>query len=140
MLSRPRNALLFAIVLSLVAGFAVTGHYLYKAPIGLDPSAFLLGDWIQSLAPGAAHAIAGPVWALGSLVVVAGISVWLLRRATSRSVDSARRSFLARAGSSAGMALGSIASRAICSPSSPPIRPVPSTMSETFHPVRPSRR
>jgi predicted aldo/keto reductase-like oxidoreductase len=108
MLSRPRNAVLFAIALSLVMGFAVTGHYLYKAPIGLDPSAFLLGDAIQSLAPGAGHAIAGPVWALASLVVVAAICVWLVRRAQARSVDSARRSFLARAGSGAGMALGSV--------------------------------
>jgi len=108
MLSRPRNAVLLAIAISLVAGFAVTGHYLYKAPIGLDSSAFLLGDSIQSLAPNAEHAIAGPIWALASLLAVAALCVWALGRATARQVDAARRSFLARAGSGAGMAIGSI--------------------------------
>ena len=51
MLSRPRNAVLCALALALVAGYFVTGHYLYKAPIGLDASAFLAGEWIQSLWP-----------------------------------------------------------------------------------------
>lgn len=109
MLSRPRNAVLCALTLSLVAGYFVTGHFLYKAPIGLDPSAFLLGDWIQRLVPGAGHAIAGPFWALGSLAAVAGVSVWLVRRAVAGRVDPARRSFLTRAGSGAGIALGSLA-------------------------------
>ena len=108
MLSRPRNAVLFALALSLLAGFFVTGHYLYKAPIGLDPSAFLLGDWIQVLVPGAGHAVAGPFWALASLIAVAGVSVWLVRRAVAGGIDPERRSFLTRAGSGAGMALGSL--------------------------------
>ena len=78
MLSRPRNAALFALAIALVGGFFVTGHFLYKAPIGLDASAYLLGGWIQSLAPAAEHAIAGLVWALVSLAGVAGLSVWLV--------------------------------------------------------------
>ena len=109
MLSRPRNAVIFALGLSLAAGYFVTGHFLYEAPIGLDPSGFPLGEWIQSLAPHADFAIAGPVWVLGSLAAVAAISVWLVRRAVASRVDPERRSFLTRAGSSAGMALGSLA-------------------------------
>ncbi len=93
MLSRPRNVVLCALVLSLVAGYFVTGHFLYEAPIGLDPSAFLLGDWIQRLVPGAGHAIAGPFWALASLAAVTGVSVWLVRgRSRAGSIRSAAAS------------------------------------------------
>jgi predicted aldo/keto reductase-like oxidoreductase len=109
MLSRPRNAVLCALVLSLAVGYFVAGHYFYKAPIGLDPSAFWLGEWLQALAPGAGHAIAGVVWALGSLAAAAAVSVWLVRRAVARRIDPERRTFLVRAGSGAGMALGSLA-------------------------------
>ncbi len=108
MLSRPRNAVLFALALSLVAGYFVTGHFLYVAPIGLDSSAFPLGEWLQSWAPGVHHAIAGPVWALGSLLVIMVVSVWLVRRSVAGRVDPARRSFLTGAGSGAGIALGSL--------------------------------
>jgi uncharacterized protein len=108
MLSRPRNAVLCALALALVAGYFVTGHYLYKAPIGLDASAFLAGEWIQSLWPSAGHAIAGPVWALVSLAAIMAVAVWLVRRATSGQVDAQRRSFLSRAGSGAGIALGAL--------------------------------
>jgi len=108
MLSRPRNAALCALALSLVVGYFVIGHYLYKAPIGLDSSAFLLGNWIQSLAPSAQHAIAGPIWALAALFAVIAVSVWLVRRAVAGRVDPERRSFLTGAGSSAGIAIGSL--------------------------------
>jgi aryl-alcohol dehydrogenase-like predicted oxidoreductase len=109
MLSRPRNAVLCASALSLAVGYFVAGHYFYKAPIGLDPSAFWLGEWLQALAPNAGHAIAGVVWALASLAAAAGVSVWLVRRAVMGRIDPGRRSFLARAGSGAGAALGSLA-------------------------------
>jgi hypothetical protein len=108
MLSRPRNAVLCALALSLVVGYFVIGHYLYKAPIGLDSSAFLLGDWIQSLVPSAQHAIAGPIWAIAALLAVMAVSVWLVRRAVAGRVDPERRSFLTGAGSSAGIAIGSL--------------------------------
>src|SRR5262245_36697120 len=81
MLSRPRNAVLCALALSLAAGYFVTGHFLYEAPIGLDPSAFPLGEWIQWLRPNAQFAVAGPVWTLASLAAVAGFSVWWVARA-----------------------------------------------------------
>jgi uncharacterized protein len=109
MQSRTGKALLGALVLSLGAGYFVTGHFLYTAPIGLDPSGFPLGAWIQSLVPGAKFAVAGPFWAMASLLVAAIASVWLVRRSRAGRVDAERRSFLARAGSGAGVALGSLA-------------------------------
>jgi hypothetical protein len=108
MLSRPRNAVLGALALALVAGYFVTGHFLYRAPIGLDPSGFPAGEWIQSFAPGVKHAIAGVVWAGVSLLVVIGVSFWWVKRAVAGSVDEERRSFLAGAGSGAGVAIGSL--------------------------------
>ena len=64
MFSRPRNAVLCALALSLASGYFVTGHFLYEALIGLDPSGFPLGEWIgewiQKLAPNAPFAVAGP--------------------------------------------------------------------------------
>jgi hypothetical protein len=104
---RPRNAALCALVLSLAVGYCVTGYFLYRAPIGLDPSGFPLGEWIQALAPSAHFAIAGPFWAIASLLAAAIASVWLWRRSLAGRVDPERRSFLRGAGSSAGIALGS---------------------------------
>jgi hypothetical protein len=38
---------------ALVAGYAISGEYLYHAVIGLDASAFPAGEWVQRhLAPG----------------------------------------------------------------------------------------
>jgi hypothetical protein len=108
MLSRPRNAVLCAFAFALAAGYFVTGHYLYQAPIGLDASAFPAGEWIQLLAPGAKHAIAGAVWVVASLVAIAAAAVWIARRGRSGQVDAQRRTFLSRAGSGAGVALGAL--------------------------------
>ena len=108
MLSRPRNSVLIALAFALVAGYAVTGYWLYKAPIGLDASGFPAGEWIQSLAPRAEHAIGGIVWALGSLVAIAALAFWWVRRAVAGSVDAERRGFLTGVGSGAGVALASL--------------------------------
>ena len=43
MFARPRNVAVACLLFAAVAGYFVTGHYLYKVPIGLDESAFLLG-------------------------------------------------------------------------------------------------
>jgi predicted aldo/keto reductase-like oxidoreductase len=108
-LSRPRNAVLCALAISLAAGYFVTGHFLYRAPIGLDPSAYPLGEWIQRLAPNAHFAIAGPFWAIASLFAAALLSLWLVRRSLAGRVDPERRRFLRGAGTTAGVALGSLA-------------------------------
>jgi uncharacterized protein len=89
MLSRPRNAVIFALALALVAGYFVAGYWLYRLPIGLD-------------APGI------PI-ALGlSLLAIGAVAFWLVRRAVAAGVDPERRRFLTGAGSGAGVALGSI--------------------------------
>ncbi len=108
MLSRPRNAALAALALALVVGFAVAGHFLYRAPIGLDASAFPAGEWIQSFVPEAKHAVAGLVWALLPLLAVAALAFWSVRRAVARGVDAERRSFLSGVGSGAGVAVASL--------------------------------
>src|SRR5262249_12473953 len=108
MLSRPRNALLCALAVALAGGYFVTGHFMYVAPIGLDATAFPLGEWIQGFFPGTQHAVAGLVWTLVSLLVIMALAVWLVKRAIAGRVDPVRRSFLVRAGSGAGMALGSL--------------------------------
>jgi hypothetical protein len=95
-----------------VVGFFAVGHYLYKLPIGLDPSAFLFGDAIQrvatSLNPDLTLTVAGAVWALVLLLVVAIVAVRLVgmsrRAAAVAGADPGRRFFL-----SSGLAFGSVA-------------------------------
>ena len=48
MFERPRNTALACLLFAAVAGYFVIGHYLYKVPIGLDESAFLFGEPLQS--------------------------------------------------------------------------------------------
>ena len=44
---RPGVVAALAIVVSLVIGFAWSGYYAWRASIGLDPSAFPLGDLLH---------------------------------------------------------------------------------------------
>lgn len=112
MSTRTRTVAIAALAVSLPFGFFVIGHLLYKAPIGLAPSAFLAGEAIQSVGrrvlPGFHHALGGPFWIVVSLLALAVGSFWAVKRAVSRGVDAGRRSFLTGAGSGAGVALGSL--------------------------------
>ena len=84
--ARSRNRVAWVIVLSgsLLAGYAVSGEYLYHGVIGLDSSAFPAGEWVQkNLAPDAPNAVGGGV---AAFVTLLGISVtggllfgWLAR-------------------------------------------------------------
>jgi predicted aldo/keto reductase-like oxidoreductase len=106
MIRKTSHAVLASFAIALVVGFAVAGHYLYKLPIGLDPSAFLAGDAIQSLFPDAENAVAGTVWLALSLLGVAVVSFLLVRSARparAETTDTRRRSFLA-----GGVAFGSL--------------------------------
>jgi len=97
----------WAIVLvgSLLAGYAISGEYLYHGVIGLDSSAFPAGDWVQrNLAPNAPNAVGGAVAAFATLfgIGVAGgcLFAWLRREPAAANVpsgSSARRAFLAGA-------------------------------------------
>ena len=99
--ARTRNRLAWAIVLvgSLLAGYAVSGEYLYHGVIGLDSSAFPAGDWIQrNFAPGAPNAVGGAVAACVTLLgisVTGGILFGWLRRDPASAGKRSRASTLA---------------------------------------------
>jgi len=58
-------------VVALVAGYAVSGHFLYHAVIGLDASAFPAGEWLQrTFGEGVPNAVAGMFLAGGGLLVI----------------------------------------------------------------------
>jgi aryl-alcohol dehydrogenase-like predicted oxidoreductase len=115
MLRTPRSAWLASLVLALLGGYFVSGHFFYRTPIGLDSSAFPAGEAIQRvvtwLSPGLRHDVAGWVWVIGSLLAFAAIAFVLVRRAVrarAAGVDPERRRFLTGAGAGAGAALGSL--------------------------------
>ena len=110
------RALSIVLIAALVAGYAISGEYLYHAVIGLDASAFPLGDWVQRrLAPNAQNAIGGAVAAFVTLLTISVtggfLFVWLRRRLATEATEAslvdppaepgARRAFLA--GSAAGV-------------------------------------
>jgi predicted aldo/keto reductase-like oxidoreductase len=114
-LPTPRKAIIGSLVFALGAGYFVVGHYTYKVPVGLDPSGFIAGEAVHSLAlrlvPGLESAMPGvgllvlPILGIGAAVF---FGVWAAVRSHSDDVDRARRSFLTGAGTGAGMALGSM--------------------------------
>jgi hypothetical protein len=115
MLGRPRNAAIACLLFAAAAGYFVTGHYLYKVPIGLDASAFLFGEPLQALATRVAgdfdHAVSGVILLALSLLAIAAVGFFVVRasvRAKAAAVDASRREFLTGAGSGAGVALGSL--------------------------------
>jgi hypothetical protein len=107
-----RSALIVSLLLAGVGGWFVAGHYFYKFPIGLDASAFLLGETIHGfllgLSPGINGSVVGVVWLVVSLLaiaVLAGVLVWRGRtaQAAATGADPGRRGFLA-AGAGVGAA------------------------------------
>ncbi len=115
MFLRPRGVILVSLIIALVCGFFVSGGYLYRSAIGLDPIAFPAGEQLQalgkSLFPALEVTLAGVILALGSLLVVALI-VFLWMRASVRGerqrTDPARRRFLTGALSGLGAALAAL--------------------------------
>jgi aryl-alcohol dehydrogenase-like predicted oxidoreductase len=103
------------LLFALVAGYFVTGHYLYKVPIGLNESAFLAGEALQSLAlrmkPDLTNAASGAILMLLSALGIAAVVFFVVRaavRAKVAALDPERRRFLTFAGSGAGAALGAL--------------------------------
>jgi predicted aldo/keto reductase-like oxidoreductase len=100
-------------ILALIAGWAVSGSYLYRAVIGLDATAFPAGEWIQrTIRPDASNAIAGLVlagvsWLLIPVVAI-GYAIFATRTsaagadAPARMAPSGRRRFLATTAAGAG--------------------------------------
>ncbi len=101
MYSKPCAAFLVAIAIALAVGWWVAGPLAYKAPIGLNETAFPAGEQLQSLvtrlAPDFAWAGAGlALLAITSLAVGAAafLLVRAVRRAQLASTDPSRRRFL----------------------------------------------
>ena len=116
MYSKPCAAFLVAIAMALAVGWWVAGPLAYKAPIGLNESAFLAGEPLQNLftrlAPDFAWAGAGLVLlVIASLAV--GAAAFLLVRAVRRAqlayTDPSRRRFLTGLGLGTAAALVSTA-------------------------------
>jgi hypothetical protein len=113
--TRPRPSVWIFLVLAAVVGFFVSGPFLYKAAIGLDRSAFPLGDLTtdigQKIFPSFGMSLGGLTWALGVLLIL-GIVGFFVGRSASRArppgaPDTGRRGVLAGAGTAIGaLALG----------------------------------
>jgi hypothetical protein len=108
---RPCAVVISSLLAALAFGFFVSGGFMYKAFIGLDPTGFPAGPLFQSigkaLMPGLGVTVAGVVLAAGSLLLLTVIAFFLVRasvRARVAETDPGRRSFL----SGAGAALGSL--------------------------------
>lgn len=113
---RPRTAVVLSLALGLAAGFFGFGHYLYRAAIGLDESAFPLGGAMDSIGrlfvPDIGMSAAGIALGLVILLLAAAVTFVLVRasvRAQRPAADPSRRSFLTGAASGAGSALGALA-------------------------------
>jgi aryl-alcohol dehydrogenase-like predicted oxidoreductase len=113
--SKPRTAIIGSLVFALVAGYFVTGHYLNKLPVGLDPSGFIAGEALHSFvllfAPDLTRAMSGVALLVLSVLGIAAVGFFTVRaavRSRKSAVDPGRRSFLTGAGSGAGVALGSM--------------------------------
>ncbi len=117
MLFRPRSTVLFCLLAALLLGFFVSGGFMYRAAIGLDPSAFPFGPLAQTigktLLPGVGLTLAGVVLAVLSLFLVAVLTFAAVAasvRGARRSdeADPGRRWVLAGILSGAGAALGAL--------------------------------
>jgi len=113
--SKPRNAIIGSLVIALVAGYFVAGHYMYKVPIGLDPSGFIAGEALRSVAlfvaPGLENGMLGIELLILPILGIGAIAFFTVRaavRSRAEYVDRERRSFLTGAGAGAGVALGSM--------------------------------
>ena len=113
---RPRTIVLAWLAVALAVGWGIAGRYLYRAFIGLDPSAFPFGHLFEAigmalLPPGGVTA-AGVALAITILLALAVAGFFVARAAARRgrrSADLDRRRFLTGAASGGAAAVGSIA-------------------------------
>ena len=113
---RPLSVVLICLVFGVVVGYAVFGHFGYESFIGLGPTAFPAGEALQDAAAATfgdvSRSVGGLFWSFFSLVVVALVSFFWVRRSVRSQVESkapGRRSFLTGAASGVGAALGATA-------------------------------
>ena len=86
------------VVAALVAGYAVSGNFLYHAVIGLDASAFPAGGWIQrTFAADMPNAVGGVFLGVGTLLLIPLLAIvyaLFSSKAQSPEASSGRRRFL----------------------------------------------
>lgn len=116
MKSRPGIVATAAIALSFVIGFVWSGYYAWRASVGLDPSAFPLGGFLQKVGlavfPSLDVALAGLVLAFGMIFLLAIVTFVLVRRSRRTAVtavDPGRRTFLTGTVAGGGAAFGALA-------------------------------
>ena len=110
---RPTVVSALALLVALVVGFFVSGHYLWQAMIGLDPAAFPAGATFQAigklLLPDVGVSLAGAVLSIAILLIV-GAATFLAVRSSRRTqlieADPTRRNLLAGGLAGAAAALG----------------------------------
>jgi len=112
---RPYALVLVSLILALAVGWLVSGDFLYRAFVGIDPSGFPAGQAFevigQALLPDIGATSAGLALAACTLLLLAVIVFFLVRASVRTKVaetDPSRRSFLTGAASGAGAALGSL--------------------------------
>ena len=112
-----RPAFLLTLAAAGLVGFVVSGSFLYDAAIGLDRSAFPLGDVATEIGerifPSFGMSLGGLTWALGVLLLLAIAGFFVGRRlgrsAESGAPDAGRRGLLAGVGTAFGaLALGGL--------------------------------
>ena len=113
---KPRSVALVSLGVALLVGFFVSGHYLYRTAIGLDPAAFPGGGALQvvgkALFPGLEVTVAGLVLSLGTILLTA-VAVFFVVRHSVRanrggSLDGSRRTFLTGTLAGAGAGFGAL--------------------------------
>ncbi|MCP4039317.1 MAG: aldo/keto reductase, partial [bacterium] len=114
---KPSRAFLLSMATAVAFGFVVTGGLLIRNFRDLEPSGYLLGPEIMSLAQSVApdiNRVVGPVWTFGTLLLFAVTVFFFVRSSVRRKAtgtagtDSGRRHFLSGALSAAAAATAAL--------------------------------
>jgi predicted aldo/keto reductase-like oxidoreductase len=103
---RPSRKIAILMIAALVAGYAISGRFLYRTAIGLDPSGFPGGEWLQrTFGAEFSIAIGGVVLGLGGLLligIVAAIYAAYGVGPSTEGLSQGRRRFLTGSAAGAG--------------------------------------
>ncbi len=111
---KPVTAFAICLVVAALVGFFISGPYAVQTFIGLDPSAFPAGAFMQSIGevflPDLAVTLAGAIIFAGCIALVGLLSFFFMRsNARSRVDEESRRSFLTGSLAGAAGAVGAVA-------------------------------